>query len=191
MMLSHQSSLIECEPYYSNFLTDTYNAKTGAEIPLLKDIISVGGKYYNECLFSKTQAPGTHFQYVNLNFGIGGAVIEKISGERFDNFLRDNILKHISINLPEEATYNAAYIKNASNLGTIFVGDKGKWLPSYDYYPDGKIPVRNLEGYIIGSNGVIFGPQGGLRASVSHLSNYMIMLANEGVTKEGLRVLQK
>ena len=29
MALSHQSSLIECDPYYSNFLMDTYNAKSG------------------------------------------------------------------------------------------------------------------------------------------------------------------
>lgn len=36
MALSHQSSLIECEPYYSNFLTDGYNAKTGTEVPAIK-----------------------------------------------------------------------------------------------------------------------------------------------------------
>ena len=46
-------------------------------------------------------APGTHFQYVNLNFGIGGAIIEKVSGIRFDIYLRDKILKHISTDLPE------------------------------------------------------------------------------------------
>ena len=69
------------------------------------------------------------------------------------------------------------------------MGSKGSWVPNYDYYPDGKIPARNLDGYQVGSNGLIFGPQGGLRASVTHLSNYMIMLANKGVTKEGTRVL--
>lgn len=29
MILSHQSSLIECDPYYSDFLVATYNAKDG------------------------------------------------------------------------------------------------------------------------------------------------------------------
>ena len=52
------------------------------------------------------------------------------------------------------------------------------------------IPQRNLTGYEIGSNGVIFGPQGGLRASVSHLSNYIQMLSNDGKTKDGTRILQ-
>lgn len=56
-------------------------------------------------------------------------------------------------------------------------------MPQVDYYPAGKIPVRNLTGYVVGSNGVVFGPQGGLRASVSHLSNYITMIANKGVTK--------
>lgn len=68
-------------------------------------------------------------------------------------------------------------------MGSCFVGQNGKWVPDVDYYPDGKIPQRNLTGYEIGSNGVIFGPQGGLRASVSHMSNYITMLANKGVTK--------
>ncbi len=47
-----------------------------------------GGKYYNKCLYSATAAPGKHYQYVNLNFGIAGAIVEKISGIRFDIFLR-------------------------------------------------------------------------------------------------------
>lgn len=74
MALSHQSSLIECEPYYSNFLTDTYNAKSGTEVPPIKEILYPGGKYYNKCLFG-TMEPGTHYQYVNLNFGIAGAIV--------------------------------------------------------------------------------------------------------------------
>ena len=80
---------------------DTYNAKTGYDVPPLRDILVQGGKYFNECLFSKIIPPGTHFQYVNLNFGIGGTIIEKVSGQRFDVFMRDNVLKHISVGLPE------------------------------------------------------------------------------------------
>lgn len=87
------------------------------------------------------------------------------------------------------ATFNAANIQNTNNLGVIYFGNNSKWQPAYDYYPDGKINQRNLTGYKIGSNGVIYGPQGGLRASVSHLSNYAIMLANGGTTKQGKKIL--
>ena len=131
-----------------------------------------------------------HFTYANINFGIAGTVVEKISGIRFDIFVRENILKHLSQGLSEVATFNAGTISDSSNLGTIFVGSNGKWVPNYDSYPDGIIPQRNLTGYVVGTNGVIFGPQGGLRASVSHLSNYIQMLSNGGLTKEGIKVLQ-
>ena len=86
MVLSHQSSLIECDPYYTDFLMTTYNAKSGSEVPHLKEVLVPGGKYYNECLFSKTHKPGTYFQYVNLNFGIAGTIIEQISKQRFDQY---------------------------------------------------------------------------------------------------------
>jgi len=71
----------------------------------------------------------------------------------------------------------------------LYNGVQGKWVPNYDYYPSGNIPERNLTGYKIGSNGVIYGPQGSLRASVSHLTNYAILLANNGKTKSGKTVL--
>ncbi len=60
MVMLHQSSIIDCIPTYWNFLSLTYNAKTGLQVPLMKDLLVKGGKYYNECLFSK-QKPGTHF----------------------------------------------------------------------------------------------------------------------------------
>ena len=62
-------------------------------------------------------------------------------------------------------------------------------MPNYDYYPDGKIAQRNLTGYKIGNNAVIYGPQGSLRASATHLSLYAIMLANGGKTKQGKTIL--
>ena len=95
----------------------------------------------------------------------------------------------LSEGLAEAATFNPANIKNPKNLGVIYIGDKGKWVPNYDNYPTGNIPQRNLIGYTIGTNGLIYGPQGGLRASATHLSKYAIMLANKGVTKEGKRIL--
>jgi CubicO group peptidase (beta-lactamase class C family) len=189
MILSHQSSLMECEPYYSNFLDATYNAKTGTEVPNIKEILLRGGRFYNDCVFSSTHRPGSYFHYVNLNFGIAGTIVEIISGKRFDEYQRDNILTFLSEGLPETATFNAANIKDPKNLGVLYNGNQGKWEPAYDYYPSGQIIQRNLTGYQIGSNGVIYGPQGGLRASASHLSNYAIMLANGGKTKTGRTIL--
>lgn len=88
----------------------------------------------------------------------------------------------------ENATYNIATIQNSKNLGVIYAGNQGKWIPRADDF-NGQLPSRNLTGYKIGSNGAIFGPQGGLRASVSHMNNYIYMYANKGITKSGKRLL--
>lgn len=60
-----------------------------------------------------------------------------------------------------------------------------------EYYPDGVIPEPDLAGYQIGTNGLLFSPQAGLRVSVTHLNNYMYMFANKGITKEGVQVLSQ
>ena len=100
MILSHQSSLLECDPYYSNFLDATYNAKSGSEVPNIKEILLKGGKFYNDCLYSSTHKPGTYFHYVNLNFGLAGTIVEILAQKRFDEYTRDNILRQISEGLP-------------------------------------------------------------------------------------------
>lgn len=76
-------------------------------------------------------------------------------------------------------------------MGACFETEEGQFDPAVDYYPDGKIPIRNTTGYKIGSNGVVFGPQGGMRASASHLTNYIITLSNGGVTPAGKRLLSE
>jgi hypothetical protein len=53
-----------------------------------------------------------------------------------------------------EATFNPATIRNTKNLGVLYIGSKGKWEPTYDYYPNGVINQRNLTGYTLGTNGV-------------------------------------
>lgn len=80
MVLSHQSSLVECEPYYTNFMIASGNAASGSDIPDLKEILMPNGKFYNECLYSNKHSPGQFFDYVNLNYVIAGTIVELFSG---------------------------------------------------------------------------------------------------------------
>jgi D-alanyl-D-alanine carboxypeptidase len=95
MILSHQSSLVECD-VYNTFLVDSYNAQTGYDVPLLSALFTKGSKYYDACTFSKTRTPGTYFDYVNLNFVIAGTIIEVLSGLRFDLYMRERFLSKFS-----------------------------------------------------------------------------------------------
>ena len=88
----------------------------------------------------------------------------------------------------ENATYNVAIVKDYRNVAALYSGNQAKRQPDCDNY-NGAIQQRNLTGYQPGKNGGVFGPQGGLRASVKHLNNYMYMLSNKGVLKNGKRLL--
>jgi hypothetical protein len=95
----------------------------------------------------------------------------------------------LGTNQTEIPTFAPWTLLNPNNLAALYRGDNGKWKVQADYFPNGVIPEPNLTDYRIGTNALLFSPQAGLRVSVTHLNNYMFMLANKGVTKEGTRIL--
>lgn len=167
MLLSHTSSIQDGDAY-GNFLSLSYRQNPS---PLLKDLLIEGASYYEKNIW-QNKAPGSYFTYCNLNYGIIGALIEKISGERFDIFIKNEIVEPLSI----EATFNVTTIKNTDNLATLYRNS----IPQLDDYKGDQPLSRNLNNYIPGDNGLIFGPQGGFRVSAEGLSKFMIMLMNYG-----------
>jgi CubicO group peptidase (beta-lactamase class C family) len=157
MLLSHQSSLLDCSAY-DYFLTDTDLAASGVDMPKLKDLLTVGGKYYNTCLFAN-KTPGTYFTYINMNYVIMGTIIEKVTNTRFDIWMKQNILTKIG-----SLSYNPVDLPNINNLAVLYSGLNGKWLAVKDNYR-GSITQRNLTNYTIGINGAIYGPQSFIRAT--------------------------
>ena len=45
-----------------------------------------------------TTIPGGGYEYCNMGFNLTGTIVEKISGVRFDNYIRENIIKPLSLN---------------------------------------------------------------------------------------------
>lgn len=101
--------------------------------------------------------------------------------------MRDNLLSKFSTTM----NFNPAQLPNPNDLGVLYVGSGGAWRADADNYK-GNITQRNLTGYVIGTNGAIYGPQGSIRASVSDLVNYINIIRNKGVdNKTGKIILQK
>ena len=78
MLLSHTSSLNDSEGY---FTLDAINPATNPD----------WANCYNE------YAPGEGYEYCNLNFNLVGSFIEKLSGERFDQYVVNHILRPLGI----------------------------------------------------------------------------------------------
>ncbi len=172
MLLSHTSCLTDDPKAYDSFLSVVYEQNP---VPNLSELINSNGKYYSKALFLN-QKPGLYFNYCNLNFGIIGTLIEKISGERFDNYCQKYIFTPLGIN----ATYNVRTIGDNDKLAIIYRKIDGNWIPQCDNNNDKNKLPENFDDYITGTNAIRFAPQGGLRISGSDLAKVFTLFLNDG-----------
>ena len=188
MLLSHTSSLRDAGGY---------------SFPLehsLQSVLDPRGAHYGAggywAAASKTvdHTPGRYFAYVNLNWGVLGTLIETISGQRFDHYMKEAVLAplHISGDFNPEAL-SAQQIANLAVLyrkQTHEVWDTaGPWVAQVDDYR-GQTPAARsaLAQYQPGRNATPFSPQGGLRIGAGGLARLMQLLLNGGEL-DGVRLL--
>ncbi len=170
-ILSHTSSLNDGDGYDS-FLSAT----AGSNIPSLQSLLIPSGSYYSSNMFQTKSPKSNYFQYANINFGVIGTLIEKLSGKRFDIVVRENVLIPLGI----DGSFNIQDLTNINNLSALYRRSGNSWSAQVDNYNGVKPPPRNLANYTIGTNGVIFSPTGGLRISAKDLAKIMTVLKNDG-----------
>ncbi len=141
------------------------------------------------------RAPGKYFDYVNLNWGVLGTVMEALSGQRFDRLMKKAVLEPLRI--PGNFSAEELSANEIGHLAVLYrkrsneVWDRnGPWVAQVDDYL-GRLPLARpgLEHYRPGSNATPFSPQGGLRVSVAGLARLMLLLLNGGEL-DGVRLLQ-
>ncbi|MGE5682954.1 MAG: serine hydrolase [Bacillota bacterium] len=130
--------------------------------------------------------PGTYFQYCNLGYSTLGAIIEKISGQRFDLYVKEHILTPLGMN----ASYNIDDFASADfpNIAALYRKSGGTWTPQADNYNGIKPSPRDLSNYKIGEDCFIFSPTGGLRTSAEDLAKFMMAHMKNGIYN-GIRIL--
>jgi CubicO group peptidase (beta-lactamase class C family) len=175
MLMTHTSSLRDDAGYFNVAVRDVL-AQPAAWSPRAK--------------------PGAFFQYANLPWGILGTVMESVSGERFDHLMKRLVIDPLALSggynpaeLSPHALANLASLYRKATAGDVQVWDpQGPWVPQTDDYSR-RAPVVRTEGYKPGTNAILFGPQGGLRASAADLGRVMRMLMNGGEL-DGRRILR-
>ena len=159
-VMSHTSSLLSSAPYLTP--------------PDWTQIDEMGIKY-----FSKFE-PGTHYAYSNLNGGILGSVIERVSGQSFNTFMGENVFSPLGIN----AAYAAHLLPDASRLATAYYANKTIYRRGDQYveidaneYDDTCDPGSHYRA-----------SAGSLYISLKGLETLGQVLAGDGIA-EGVRVL--
>ena len=109
-----------------------------------------------------------------MNIGIIATLMEKMTGRRFDEYMRDRILRPIGI----KGSFNIDDF-NQSDIEDISVlYESGK--ASFDNFKGIAPPKRDYIKYEVGSNGFLFAPQGGLRLTSRELARIAQLIMNQG-----------
>ncbi|MDW8394066.1 MAG: serine hydrolase [Chitinophagales bacterium] len=171
MLLSHTSSLVDGNTYGS-FLNAT---ATWNPMPHLSQLLSPGGTFYSNSNFLNKQ-PETYFSYSNVNYVVLGTLIEKISGRRFDEYCRDSLFLPLGI----RGSFNLTHIDDINQVAVLYRKTGGAWVAQADNYQGVPPTYDNLTGYVPGTNGARFSPQGGFRGSGADLSILFMTLLSKG-----------
>lgn len=178
-LMSHRSGIRDCDAYY-NFSSNMIPEKLD-----IQELFLPTGKYFADDLFAEV-APGAYFSYTNCTWGLVATIVEKVSGECFDNYCRQHILQPLGM----QADFNVAEIESMDDIAVLYRFKDGNWRAQADDYQGNRPESRAFEGYQAGQNGLIFGPQGSLRSSPQDLAIFAKMLMNDG-TCNGCRILNK
>lgn len=180
MLLLHTGSINEGSGY-DGFLMATYN--NVGNPPSFSELLVPGGKYYTEDMWRK-EAPGGYYTYCNANFGLAGTVIERITGQRFEEYMQQTLFVPLGIT----GSYIPEGVTDINNLAAIYRNEDGRWTPQTDAFGGVMASPRDFSGYVTGTNAAVFSPQGGLRISAAELARVMILHLNRG-KYEGKRVI--
>ena len=135
--------------------------------------------------------PGdVYFKYSNLNFPIVASIVERVTGERFDLWIRREVIEPMKL----DACYNWPTCSDAKISRAVVLTQDGKAVKDDlgGKQPDCPVYVEtgvcDLARSKLGENGALFAPQGGLRISMRDLARVGRMLLNGGTLDE-VRIL--
>jgi CubicO group peptidase (beta-lactamase class C family) len=171
-VLSHQSSINDSEGY---FTLDAIRPDKNAN----------WAKCYNN------YEPGKGYMYCNLNYNMVGAVIEKYSGERFDQYVKHHLLDPLNL-------YGGYAVDSLDNSRFATIYEYNKETAQFMESPAAYLPrSAEIANHIAGVTTPIFSPTGGMKISAPDLATYMMMHMNKGklhgkriITKKSATIMQ-
>lgn len=171
MILSHTSSIRDKEDY---FTLDHLNPAV-----------------YGDCEESYFDyKPGEGYNYSNMGLNLAGSILEKVSGVRFDDYVRDNVIRKLGL----YGGHNVDSLDN-SRFAIIYARRNGEFVESKGAY---RSRAEDMPNYIFGYSTPWFSPTGGVKISAHDLAIYMMMHMNYGeyngtriISEESAKAMQK
>jgi CubicO group peptidase (beta-lactamase class C family) len=124
--------------------------------------------------------PGRWFSYSDTNFALLAQIVERVTGKRFDRFMRDELFDRLELDIG----YNWSGVSQAKRdrAAAACRMENGAWTPQVDAAPPRAPEIALYRGenndaateadYSVGLNGFAFAPHGGLRLSLNDMDRF-------------------
>ena len=164
MLLSHTSSLNDSQGYFE---LDVVNPSVNSN----------WANCYND------YEPGKGYEYCNLNFNLVGTFIEKLSGERFDQYVVNHVLKPLGL-------YGGYCVDSldTSRFAKLYSYENGEFVEQTAAYAPRSERIAN---YKFGYDTPVFSPTGGMKISACDLARYMMMHMGWGTAPDGTVIISE
>lgn len=166
MLLSHTASMSDANGYFS------LNA-------INPDSSATWKQAWNN------YAPETGYEYCNLGYNTLGTIVERVSGERYDQYIVNHILNPIGV-------YGGYEVLSLDSTKFVNIytwdGEKNEYIHKPAAYAKRADEIAN---YVFGQSTPVFSPTGGLKISAQDLAKVMKMHMNLGTTPEGTQIISK
>ena len=136
---------------------------------------------YGDCVESYFEyKPGEGYNYSNMGLNLAGTILEKVSGVRFDDYVRENVIHKLGL-------YGGHNIDSldANKFARIYASRNGEYVESEGAY---RSRSEDMPNYVFGYSTPIFSPTGGVKISAHDLAVYMMMHMNYG-EYNGIRII--
>lgn len=131
-------------------------------------------KKYDECF--NHYRPGTKFDYCNLNYSLLGAIIENVTGMRFDQYIDKYICEPLGL----EASFNLTKIDSTRLVKSLSFDQKNKkYNPNRSIYNYQYVRDKLID-YQLGISTACLSPAGGLKITAMDLAKWMMVHMNYG-----------
>ena len=166
MLLSHTASMSDANGYFS------LNA-------INPDSSATWKQAWN------SYAPETGYEYCNLGYNTLGTIVERVSGERYDQYIVNHILNPIGV-------YGGYEVLSLDSTKFVNIYTWNEETGEYIHKPAAYAKrAEEIENYVFGQSTPIFSPTGGLKISAQDLAKVMKMHMNLGTTPEGTQIISK
>lgn len=141
-----------------------------------------------------TEPPGGWFAYSDTNFAVIAEIVERVTGQRFDRYMRQLLFVPLGLDIgynwsgvsPRKRARAAAACRWIDGAWSAQVDAAPPPAPAIAFYRAEGDATSTEADYHIGENGFAFAPHGGLRVSLSDmdaLARFCLRPQTEGVRR--------